>query len=67
MQYVFLLGTRRDQQRAYFIGGSPELEDMIEMVQPNGFTGKALNKYGFKTEASGRVKVCPVGHGQLQE
>ena len=54
---AFCSGTRRDQQRAFFIGGSPELEDMVEVIQPKGFSGKALNKYGFKTEASGLVKV----------
>jgi hypothetical protein len=50
-------GSRRDQQQAYFIGGSEELQDMTYMAVPGGHKGSVLNKYGYKTQTSGNVKV----------
>lgn len=50
-------GSRRDQQQAYFIGGSEELQDLTYVAVPQGHTGKVLNKYGYKTQTSGNVKV----------
>lgn len=52
-----LAGSRRDQQQAYFIGGSEELQDMTYMAVPSGHKGSVLNKYGYKTQTSGNVKV----------
>lgn len=52
-----LAGSRRDQQQAYFIGGSEELQDVTYMAQPQGHKGSVLNKYGYKTVTSGNVKV----------
>eukprot|EP00775_Hariotina_reticulata_P010980 gene10980-11135_t len=51
------LGTRRDQQAAFFIGGSEELADLSYVALPQGHKGRVLNKYGYKTETSGSVKV----------
>jgi Meckel syndrome type 1 protein len=50
-------GTRRDQQQSFFIGGSEELADMSYAAVPKGHKGRALNKYGYKTETAGTVKV----------
>lgn len=52
------LGTRRDQQRAFFIGGSEELSQMAAAGAPPGHNGRLLNKYGYKTQTSGNIKVC---------
>ena len=52
-------GSRRDQQQAYFIGGSEELQDVTYMAVPSGHKGSVLNKYGYKTQTSGNVKVGP--------
>ncbi|KAF8069461.1 MKS1 [Scenedesmus sp. PABB004] len=54
------LGTRRDQQAAFFIGGSEELADMAYVGVPPGHAGGPLNKYGFKTQTSGSVRVHSV-------
>jgi hypothetical protein len=50
-------GRRRDQQQAFFIGGSEELQDLTYMAVPRDHKGPVLNKYGYKTQASGNVKV----------
>lgn len=50
-------GSRRDQQQAFFIGGSEELQDMSYVAVPRGHKGPVLNKYGYKTQVSGNVKV----------
>uniref|UniRef100_A0A383VLW8 Ig-like domain-containing protein n=1 Tax=Tetradesmus obliquus TaxID=3088 RepID=A0A383VLW8_TETOB len=51
------LGTRRDQQQAFFTGGSEELADMSYAAVPKGHKGRVLNKYGYKTQTAGTVKV----------
>ncbi|WIA10234.1 hypothetical protein OEZ85_010434 [Tetradesmus obliquus] len=51
------LGTRRDQQQAFFTGGSEELADMSYAAVPKGHKGRVLNKYGYKTRTAGTVKV----------
>lgn len=51
-------GTRRDQQQAFFTGGSEELADMSYAAVPKGHKGRVLNKYGYKTRTAGTVKVC---------
>ncbi|WIA30296.1 hypothetical protein OEZ86_000384 [Tetradesmus obliquus] len=51
------LGTRRDQQQAFFIGGSEELADMSYAAVPKGHKGRVLNKCGYKTQTAGTVKV----------
>ncbi|EFJ41998.1 hypothetical protein VOLCADRAFT_119536 [Volvox carteri f. nagariensis] len=51
------LGTIRDRQAEFFVGGSPELADLAYLTTPTGFNGKILNKYGFKTETIGAIKV----------
>mmetsp|Transcript_127 Transcript_127/g.312 ORF Transcript_127/g.312 Transcript_127/m.312 type:complete len:585 (-) Transcript_127:217-1971(-) len=50
-------GTVRDRLHTFFVGGAPELEDITYLNTPAGFNGKALNKYGFVTDASGEVKI----------
>ncbi|GMH40514.1 hypothetical protein BSKO_08418 [Bryopsis sp. KO-2023] len=50
-------GSYRDKFQEYFIGGSLELEDPSYVSVPRGFSGKNLNKYGFETESSGKLKV----------
>ncbi len=59
-------GTVRDAQQEFFVGGSPELEEISYLGTPTGFDAqRVLNKYGFKTEAAGEIKarVC-VGAGR---
>ncbi|MEW5298780.1 MAG: hypothetical protein WDW36_001863 [Sanguina aurantia] len=51
------LGTVRDAHQAFFVGGSPELEDLEYLTTPTGFDGKLLSKYGFKTQTAGTIKV----------
>ncbi|GIL65137.1 hypothetical protein Vafri_18949, partial [Volvox africanus] len=51
------LGTIRDRQAEFFTGGSPELADLAYVTTPSGFNGKILNKFGFKTETIGAIKV----------
>lgn len=50
-------GTVRDAHQAFFVGGSPELEDLEYLTTPAGFDGKLLSKYGFKTQTAGTIKV----------
>ncbi|GFR46371.1 hypothetical protein Agub_g7952, partial [Astrephomene gubernaculifera] len=51
------LGTIREGLAQFFIGGSPELADLAYLTTPAGFNGRILNKYGFKTESGGAIKV----------
>jgi hypothetical protein len=55
--WLYAAGSRRDQQQAFFIGGSEELQDLTYMAVPRDHKGPVLNKYGYKTQASGNVKV----------
>ncbi|XP_077150631.1 tectonic-like complex member MKS1 [Ranitomeya variabilis] len=41
--------------RRFFIGGSPELEDMTYARIPGTFQGERLSRFGFRTETTGRV------------
>ncbi|CAJ0928365.1 unnamed protein product [Ranitomeya imitator] len=41
--------------RRFFIGGSPELEDMTYAKIPGTFQGERLSRFGFRTETTGRV------------
>ncbi|XP_021374695.1 Meckel syndrome type 1 protein-like isoform X2 [Mizuhopecten yessoensis] len=43
--------------RRFFIGGSPELEDITYTAVPSTFQGSHLSKYGFRTESTGTVKA----------
>ncbi|CAB3977816.1 Meckel syndrome type 1 [Paramuricea clavata] len=46
------------KMRRFFIGGSPELEDVTYVKQPAGSEDhKVLSKFGFKTATSGSVRV----------
>ncbi|GAX84925.1 hypothetical protein CEUSTIGMA_g12346.t1 [Chlamydomonas eustigma] len=52
--------TQRDKLQEFFIGGSKEVDDWSYMLQPFGSAtpqSKVLNKYGFKTETTGVIKV----------
>ncbi|PNW74559.1 hypothetical protein CHLRE_12g495350v5 [Chlamydomonas reinhardtii] len=51
------LGTIRDKRNEFFVGGSAELNDLAYLTTPSGFNGRILNKYGFKTESVGALKV----------
>lgn len=51
------LGSHKDKLQEFFIGGSLELEDVSYIRIPQNFRGRVLNKYGFQSESSGRVKV----------
>jgi hypothetical protein len=53
-------GTRRDQQRAFFVGGSEELQELASCAAPKDHQSRVLNKYGFKTQTGGNLKVCVV-------
>ncbi|XP_007430320.1 Meckel syndrome type 1 protein isoform X1 [Python bivittatus] len=48
------LGTISELQR-FFIGGSPELEDMTYTRVPSTFTGDRLSRFGFRSETTGSV------------
>jgi hypothetical protein len=50
-------GSARDGVQAFFIGGSPELEDLSFLAYPQGWKGGPLDKYGFQTVSSGTLKV----------
>uniref|UniRef100_A0A8C3Y407 MKS transition zone complex subunit 1 n=1 Tax=Catharus ustulatus TaxID=91951 RepID=A0A8C3Y407_CATUS len=48
------LGTVAEMRR-FFIGGSPELEDLTYIRTPSTFKGKRLSRFGFRTETTGSV------------
>ncbi|XP_062448579.1 tectonic-like complex member MKS1 isoform X2 [Rhea pennata] len=48
------LGTVSELRR-FFIGGSPELEDLTYVRIPTTFTGKRLSRLGFRTKTTGSV------------
>ncbi|XP_042298774.1 Meckel syndrome type 1 protein isoform X2 [Sceloporus undulatus] len=48
------LGTFSELQR-FFIGGSPELEDLTYTRVPSTFTGDRLSRFGFRTKTTGSV------------
>ncbi|KAM9321348.1 tectonic-like complex member MKS1 [Gastrophryne carolinensis] len=48
------LGTVSELRR-FFIGGSPELEDVTYVRIPGTFQGERLSRFGFRTETSGKV------------
>ncbi|XP_019365700.1 PREDICTED: Meckel syndrome type 1 protein [Gavialis gangeticus] len=48
------LGTVSELRR-FFIGGSPELEDMTYVRVPTTFKGERLSRFGFRTETTGSV------------
>ncbi|NWS78518.1 MKS1 protein, partial [Crotophaga sulcirostris] len=41
--------------RRFFIGGSPELEDLTYIRIPSTFKGERLSRFGFRTETTGSV------------
>lgn len=48
------LGTVAELRR-FFIGGSPELEDITYVRTPSTFKGSRLSRLGFRTETTGSV------------
>ncbi|KFO74521.1 Meckel syndrome type 1 protein, partial [Cuculus canorus] len=48
------LGTVAELRR-FFIGGSPELEDLTYIRIPSTFKGERLSRFGFRTETTGSV------------
>ncbi|KAM9257457.1 LOW QUALITY PROTEIN: tectonic-like complex member MKS1 [Cariama cristata] len=48
------LGTVAELRR-FFIGGSPELEDITYVRIPSTFKGERLSRFGFRTETTGSV------------
>ncbi|NWR81478.1 MKS1 protein, partial [Centropus unirufus] len=48
------LGTVAELRR-FFIGGSPELEDLSYVRIPSTFKGERLSRFGFRTETTGSV------------
>ncbi|KAM4648550.1 tectonic-like complex member MKS1 isoform 2-T2 [Amazona ochrocephala] len=48
------LGTVAELRR-FFIGGSPELEDITYVRTPSTFKGERLSRFGFRTETTGSV------------
>ncbi|XP_024065114.1 Meckel syndrome type 1 protein isoform X2 [Terrapene carolina triunguis] len=48
------LGTVAELRR-FFIGGSPELEDVTYVRMPGIFKGECLSRFGFRTETTGSV------------
>ncbi|XP_005986924.1 Meckel syndrome type 1 protein [Latimeria chalumnae] len=43
--------------RRFFIGGSPELEDISYVRVPGTFKGQRLSRFGFRTETTGSVTI----------
>ncbi len=43
--------------RRFFIGGSPELEDISYVSIPSGHEGSILSRMGFRTTSTGSIKV----------
>ncbi|XP_068766077.1 tectonic-like complex member MKS1 isoform X2 [Struthio camelus] len=48
------LGTVSELRR-FFIGGSPELEDLTYVRIPTTFKGERLSRFGFRTKTTGSV------------
>ncbi|XP_025905978.1 Meckel syndrome type 1 protein [Nothoprocta perdicaria] len=48
------LGTVSELRR-FFIGGSPELEDLTYVRTPTAFKGERLSRLGFRTKTTGSV------------
>ncbi|KAM4795091.1 tectonic-like complex member MKS1 [Rhinophrynus dorsalis] len=48
------LGSITELKR-FFIGGSPELEDMTYIRVPGTFHGERLSRFGFRTETTGSL------------
>ncbi|KFV97243.1 Meckel syndrome type 1 protein, partial [Eurypyga helias] len=48
------LGTVAELRR-FFIGGSPELEDLTYIRIPSTFKGERLSRFGFRTKTTGSV------------
>ncbi|XP_071621462.1 tectonic-like complex member MKS1 isoform X4 [Heliangelus exortis] len=49
------LGTVAELRR-FFIGGSPELEDITYARIPSTFKGERLSRFGFRTQTTGSVR-----------
>lgn len=45
------------EMRRFFIGGSPELDDVTYSSKPASFQGTHMSKYGFRTVTSGILTV----------
>ena len=43
--------------RRFFIGGSPELEDMSYVAVPSDHEGPILSRMGFRTTTTGHLKI----------
>ncbi|NWH66761.1 MKS1 protein, partial [Geococcyx californianus] len=43
------------EMRRFFIGGSPELEDLTYIRIPSSFKGERLSRFGFRTKTTGSV------------
>ncbi|XP_075240651.1 tectonic-like complex member MKS1 [Convolutriloba macropyga] len=50
-------GSISTQLRRFFVGGSPELEDIAYAAKPTTHEGVVLSKYGFLTESTGSVRL----------
>ncbi|XP_063714476.1 tectonic-like complex member MKS1 [Symsagittifera roscoffensis] len=50
-------GSLSSELRRFFVGGSPELEDIAFVSKPTSQDGVVLSKYGMMTEATGSVKL----------
>ncbi|KAI5089487.1 Meckel syndrome type 1 protein [Silurus meridionalis] len=48
------LGTMAELRR-FFIGGTPELEDISDVRIPGTFKGDRLSRFGFRTQTTGSV------------
>ena len=49
--------TPSQRTEEYYVGGSLELEDMRSQGVPTDFVGSSLNKFGFRTETTGSIKI----------
>ena len=50
-----LLPTPTGEMKRYFVGGTPELDDLTYAGTPCDVDGKILSRYGFRTISSGRI------------
>ena len=52
-----ILPKASDKMRRYFIGGTPELDDLTYAGTPGDVDGPILSRYGFRTMSSGSVRL----------
>jgi hypothetical protein len=50
-------GSIRENMRSFFVGGTPELNDISYIGIPKQFNNRFLNKFGYVTQTSGNLQI----------